>query len=251
MQPFFHGLTQPLRALGLLARNRQLWPFVLWPLLINIVLGVVLYAGLLAGGLAAVERSTAAWPPEFVAFEWLLRLLLVLVLLVVIGFVLVRFGVILGSPFYGRMAEEIEELAGVRARPQVVPGVAGVLGDLGRALRFEFKKLVIVIPVSLLLLFGNIIPFAGQAVGVAGGVALGTLIACLDFFDGYLDRRRLRFREKLATIRTLGPTALGFGLVCFALVSIPLINLLAVPLCVAAGTMLLAERRVAQQAAGE
>jgi CysZ protein len=71
---------------------------------------------------------------------------------------------------------------------------------------------------------------------------VGVLIACLDFFDPALERRQLRFRRKLGVVRRGLPGTAGFGLVCFGLVSIPLINLLAIPLCITAGTLFFIER---------
>ncbi len=236
------GATAPLRALGLLRQHRALWPYVLWPVLLNLVLGLTLYAALLWAGFGAIERTAAAWPPELAGLAWLLKGLLGLLLLVATGFVLVRFGVVLGAPFYGRLAEEIAAIAGGRDAGPQRSGALGAAGDILRALRFELSKLLIVIPIALLLLLGNLLPIGGQILGLVGGALLGALIACLDFFDATLERRRLGFRQKLGVVRRLFPASLGFGLVAFALVSVPFINLLAVPLCVAAGTLLLIER---------
>ncbi len=85
-------------------------------------------------------------------------------------------------------------------------------------------------------------PGIGPLLQMAANLALGATIACLDFFDGPLERRRWRFRAKLALIRRMLPGSLGFGLLAFALVSIPLVNLLAIPLCVTAGNLLVIER---------
>src|SRR5690606_18048196 len=80
-------------------------------------------------------------------------------------------------------------------------------------------------------------PAAGQILSTLGGISLGATIACLDFFDAPLERRRLGFRQKLGLIRRYMPASAGFGLVAFGLVTIPFINLLAIPLCVTAGTL--------------
>ena len=42
------------------------------------------------------------------------------------------------------------------------------------------------------------------------------------------------------------PASLGFGLVCFVLVGIPFLNLFAIPLCMAAGTLFFCDRIAAQ-----
>ena len=207
---FLDGALRPLRALGFIRRHRELWPSILWPLLLNVVVGVLLYGALLWAGLAQIDRISADPNGPLAALEWLLRAVLVVALLVVIGFLLVRFGVILGAPFYAQLAERIERIQGLTPAA-VPPARLGPLTDIGRALGFELKKLLLVLPLAGLLLLGNLIPVAGQAVGIIGGVLLGALLACLDFFDPPLERRRLSFRQKLGVIRALLPGSLGFG----------------------------------------
>ena len=43
-------------------------------------------------------------------------------------------------------------------------------------------------------------------------------------------------------IRRSLPASAGFGLACLGLVSIPFVNLLSIPLCVAAGTLFFCDR---------
>jgi CysZ protein len=43
------------------------------------------------------------------------------------------------------------------------------------------------------------------------------------------------------------PASIGFSLVCLALIGIPFLNLLAIPLCVTAGTLFFCDRIWAQQ----
>ena len=57
-----------------------------------------------------------------------------------------------------------------------------------------------------------------------------------------LERRRLRFRDKLKIALGGLPATATFSLVSLFLVSIPFVNLLAVPICVAAGTLLFCDR---------
>jgi CysZ protein len=74
------------------------------------------------------------------------------------------------------------------------------------------------------------------------GIAIASLLVGLDFLDGPLERRRLRFRRKLGLMLRQWPTTGSFSLVCLALVSIPLVNLVLVPLCVIGGTLLVCDR---------
>lgn len=236
MTAIIQGATYPFRAFAYLLRNPRMWGFVAIPIVLNIVLAVTLYAGLLVAGFGAIDQLIADsnWS---VALEWLLGLLLGAGLLLATGFLLVRFGVVLGSPWYSKLSEYIERERTGQAPPAEPLTPGGIARDLGRAMAFEGKKLLLVLVVGTILLLLNFIPVAGQIVSTIGGITLGAFIACLDFFDGPLERRRFRFREKLAAVRQSLPASLTFGLVCFGLVSIPFVNLLSIPVCVAAGTL--------------
>jgi CysZ protein len=206
------------------------------------VAGAALYAGLLYSGLALIDQWVAALPAWAQGLAPALGALLIVVLFLLIGFLLVRFGVVLGSPFYGKLSEQLEQHLTGHAPPAEPLTFIGITRDLSRAVTFEFKKLVLSLGALALVLLLGLVPIAGPALGVACQVAISTLVACLDFLDGPLVRRRLRFRDKLGALRRGLPTTAGFGLSCFALVSIPLLNLLAIPLCVAGGTLLFCER---------
>ncbi len=242
MHCLFQGLAYPLRALGVIRNGHGLWVFVVIPILINIVVGVVLYAGLLVAGMGWVDAQVAGLPDWASGVAWLLRGLLAIALLVLIGYLLVRFGVVLGSPFYGQLSERIEHQLTGSAPPANPLTLRGITYDIWRALLYELKKLILALGIGLPLLLLGFIPVVGQIGLIIGQIALGAWIACLDFLDSPLERRRMRFREKLGIVRRGLPLTLGFGLICFGLVSIPLVNLLAIPVCVAAGALLYCEQ---------
>ena len=237
MHRFISGALYPLYAVTVLARAPRLWRYVLIPMLVNILVGATLYAALLFAGLGAIDGLVAGLPAWAAVLGALLRVLLIVGLLIATGFVLVRFGVVLGSPWYTQLSAELELLRSGASLPEQGSGLAVAVRDLGRALAFECRKLLLVVAIGVLLLLLNLIPVAGQLLATVGWIALGATITCLDFFDYPLERRRLSFRAKLAVIRRSLPASAGFGLVCLGLVSIPFVNLLSIPLCVAAGTL--------------
>lgn len=247
MTDLLAGPRYLLRALALINRSRHLWGFITVPIAVNVVVGAALYFGLLFPALLALDASIPDESSGLAAvLLWTAWVLLGITLAIGVGFVLVRFGVVLGSPWYGRLSEELETMLTGHAPASRPLSARGVLQDIGRALQFEGKKLLLALVVwvpSLLLL---LLPGLGGLLYAAVGFALGATISCLDFFDGPLERRRLGFRAKLATVRRLLPASASFGLAAFALVSVPLVNLLAIPLCVAAGNMLVVERAVEQ-----
>lgn len=254
------GATYPLRALGVIFSNPRLWGYILIPILINFVVGIGLYVVLLLPGWRSVNtlilnlnartEALIANLPKWLAvldvldaaLGWLLRVLLSLLLLIALGFLLVQFGVILGAPFYGKLSEELELLR-VGKLPTAEPvSMASIMRDIGRALMHEVNKLILSIKVGLPLLLLNFVPGLGTALASIGTLALAATLVCIDFLDAPLERRRLSFEKKLAVIKNSLPASATFGLVCLGLVSIPLLNLLAVPLCITSGTLFFCDR---------
>ncbi|HIK27385.1 MAG: EI24 domain-containing protein [Oscillatoriaceae bacterium SKW80] len=254
------GATYPLRALGILFDKPSLWGYILIPILINFVVGIGLYVVLLLPGwrgvnalilnLNARTEALIANLPKWLAvldlldaaLGWLLRLLLSLLLLIAIGLLLVQFGVILGAPFYGKLSEELELLRVGKLPTAESVSMASIMRDIGRALMHEVNKLILSLKVGLPLLLLNFVPGFGMALASIGALALAATLVCIDFLDAPLERRRLSFEKKLAVIKNSLPASATFGLVCLGLVSIPLLNLLAVPLCVTSGTLFFCDR---------
>lgn len=235
------GLSYPLRALALINQTPRLWRYVIVPILVNVVVAAALYLGLFAT-LLQLLRDRLAGSPLGDGAVAILGVVLAVVLAVAIGFVLVRFGVVLGAPWYGQLSEDLEGiLTGHVHRPDRLSAGA-IVYDIWRALLFEGKKLALALVIWALSLLLLLLPVAGGMLYAAVGILLGATISCLDFFDGPQERRRLSFRSKLATIRATLPGSLSFGLVAFGLVSIPLVNLFAIPLCVTAGNIFVIER---------
>jgi len=250
------GASYPLRAIALFAKRPRLLTYLIVPMIINVLLGLLLYVGLLLPGWRALgelalqlngwinglEVSLPAWlywlSGVAWAVAWLLRSLLVVLLLGAIGFILAQFGTLLGAPWYGQLSERIEQLR----LGQLETVEVGLVRDVGRALGFELKKLVVLLGASLLFLLLNLLPGLGTGLAAAGGVATAALLTCMDFLDAPLERRRLRFRRKLGLVLRHLPVTASFSLACLFLLSVPLLNLLMVPVCVAAGTLLFCDR---------
>jgi len=254
------GFTYPFRAFTLILQTPKLWSYVLVPLGLNFIIGIGLYLSLLFPSLAGIDVLVADLSVRFnaiiatfpawlsflgvltVAFGWLLRVLLVSGLLLIIGFLLVQFGVILGSPWYGKLSEQLELLRNGQLPAEAPMNLRSSFQDIQRAIAFELRKLQILLSIGIPLLLLNFIPGVGSILSSLGGVALGATIVCLDFLDAPLERRRRPFKEKLEIIWASLPASGSFGVVCLGLVSIPLLNLLAIPLCVTAGTLFFCDR---------
>ena len=247
----FVGLKYPLQALRMWQKHKALRSYVVVPLVINSLLGIGLYSVGLWWGFKLIRDWTVQLT-NWVGPAWLdvvIQVLspviqggLLLVLLVVLGVILLQFGCILGSPFYGQLSEQLEILRTGSSDTLDSIGKGGILGDIWRAILFELKKLVLLLGVGGILLLVNFVPVAGTIAATVGSLSLAVLLLCLDMFDAPLERRRLRFRQKVGLILRCFPASASFGLICLGLVSVPLMNLLAIPLCVSAGTLFFCDR---------
>ena len=252
---FFTGLGYPLRTFKLLRQNPQLLTYIIIPLMINIILGSLLYWEfwhLSNGSVEALRLYGKQWLdqvtqqiPQIIPYIlpflkglfWLTIWFWRFILLIFTGFLLSQVGVLMGSPWYGQISEKLEkQLLGKLSIQDV-----GLLTDIQRAIAFELKKLVILIGVGLVCFGLNFLPGIGTIAATAIGIGSTATLTCLDFFDPPLERRRLRFRQKLAMIGKCLPGSAGFGLASLFWISIPIVNLVTIPLCVTAGTLFFCE----------
>jgi CysZ protein len=253
---FIAGGTYPLRALKLFLSKPALLSYMVFPLLLNILLGVGLYLGIFMpswewinselGGFSTIMNQWVATLPSWLSFldevgaglGWIIRAVLSVGLFLIIGLLFAQFGTLLGAPWYGKLSERIEQIQ----TNQLEVVEVGFLQDVLRALQFELKKLVLLVTVGIACLLLNALPGLGSAIASIGGVTLAATLVCLDFLDAPLERRRLKFGRKLGLIYSNMPATASFGLTSLFLVSIPLLNLLTVPLCVASGTLFFCDR---------
>ncbi len=252
------GATYPFKALMTFIQNPRLIQYIVMPILVNLVMAIALYSGLLYFGwqiVDGVQGDVTLWLNELITNlpQWLgfltylvsgliviLRFLLVVILFIATGFLLTQFGVLLGAPWYGQLSEQLEQYR--TGKVELIE--LNIVSDLGRAILYELKKLVLIALVGIPLLLINFFPGVGTVVSSVGSLVLTTTIVCLDFLDSYLERRRLKFRQKLGIVFRSLPASGSFGLVCLGLISIPLLNLITIPLCVASGTLFICDRQI-------
>lgn len=250
------GATYPFKALITFIKNPKLIKYIAIPIAVNIVVAIALYSGLLYFGwqiVDGVEADLTLWLNELIANlpQWLslltyiasgliaiVRFMLIVILLIATGFVLTQFGVLLGAPWYGQLSEQLEKLR--TGKVELIE--LDIARDLGRAILYELKKLVLIALVGIPLLAINLFPGVGTLISSIGSFSLTTVIVALDFLDSCLERRRLKFRQKLKVVFANFPASGSFGLVCLGLISIPLVNLVTIPLCVASGTLFICDR---------
>lgn len=234
---FFHGMGFLLAAWGACRQARVRW-LLFVPMLVNFACVAVLFRYGLTGVLSrwAVNQLALTLSPAYTAVVTIVARFVDIVVFVFVTYIALRFGAVLCSPLYGHIAEKV---AGVTPGTHELP-TRTAWADFVAALGYEWKKLGLSVLFAGSALLLAAIPGLGVVIDVAWGTLVGLVFVCLDYTDASFSRRRQTIRSRARELLAVFPEALGFALVALPLVSIPVVNLIAMPLCAAAGMLLAA-----------
>lgn len=227
-----------LRGLGYLGegfrliRQPGLRLFVIIPLVLNVILfGLLFYY--LAGLFSAMIATAMGWLPEWAwlqTLDWLFWLLYGVVILLMLAYGFVILANLIGSPFYGYLAELTEKhLTGQEVISD--DGWLGLLKDTPRMLWREVQKIAYYLPRALVLVILGIIPVV-NLVAAAVWILFNGWMMALQYVDYPADNHKVSFgrlRKDLAASRL---SALGFGLPVALAAMVPVLNLVVVPAAV-------------------
>lgn len=254
MSDTVRGLTQPFRGLLFLLRHGSLWKLALVPLLINLVVvvavSVLLFAYFDEGFALATSfleaRAPESWYrwPDFAlltAIRYLIGGVLVLVSLVLVYFVFLLAGSIVAAPFSDALSSRTELLRGGSVPPEGKLTLVALMRDGAGALADALRKAGFFLGVFALLLPLHLIPIVGSALYTLLSGVFAMHFVTLEFVDPCLTRRRLDFRAKRLWLARHRGAVLGFGAVMFAVLLVPIVNVLVLPVGAVAGTFLYLE----------
>ncbi|SDZ94169.1 sulfate transporter CysZ [Microbulbifer marinus] len=255
-----HGVDALMRGARLLTR-RELRPFIIVPLLINLVIFIAVSALMISqlGGLTdylgsllshtpvntenmswweSVMAKGAAWAAD--AFRWLAWVIALAVLVLFFFVYGYLFGIItniIAAPFNGFLAEKVEEILTGKAPPPEPLGKM-VWRTLGR----EFRKLgyfigwgLVILVVALLTSWTVFIPAVLSALW-------GAWCMAIQYVDYPLDNHQRPFSELKSVLLRRKLTTLSFGGTVMLAKMVPILNIFVMPAAVAGGTALWIER---------
>jgi CysZ protein len=235
----FDGAGYLIRGLGLLNKP-GIRPFVLIPLLVNIIvftlliwLGIVEFETLLESLLPS-DESWFAW------LRWLLWPLFAIALVLIVFYSFTVIANLIAAPFNGLLAERVERYLGGDL-PQVPGGMKQVMKDLLPALRSELRKMgyFLLRAIPLLILF--FIPGL-QIAAPFLWIAFSAWFLSLEYGDYPMANHGLTFKAQHQRLKQSRFTALVFGGGLTLMMSIPLLNFVAMPAAVAGATIFWRER---------
>ncbi|WP_428818879.1 sulfate transporter CysZ [Microbulbifer sp. MCCC 1A16149] len=255
-----HGVNALIRGAQLLTR-KELRPFIIIPLLINLVLFIALGAmmvsqfddlGRYIGSLLSdtpVDTSNMSWWRAILAkgadwaasvfqwLAWLIAIAVVLLFFLVYGYLFGIITNIIAAPFNGLLAEKVEELlTGHPPPPESISSM--VFRTLGRELRKLMYFIgwgIVIFIIALLTSWTVFIPAILTALW-------GAWCMAIQYVDYPLDNHQRSFSELKSVLMRKKFTTLGFGGSVMLAKMVPILNIFVMPAAVAGGTALWVER---------
>ncbi|MXQ68044.1 hypothetical protein GQ466_28915 [Actinomadura rayongensis] len=238
----FTGIGYLVRGIGWTARRPGQWLFGLIPALIVLVVYVAALTALafnlddlaswvtpFADGWSSGARDTARVVAGIAIFG---AALFVAILL------FTALTLLVGDPFYEKIAERVEDSAGgAPPEPDVPLGV-----QIVRAIRDGLLLGVIALAFGLVFFVCGFLPVVGQTVVPVVAAFVSGWFLTAELTSIALERRGLLRRERFARLRANRGLTLGFGVATFVVFLIPLGAVVAMPGAVAGATLLARER---------
>jgi CysZ protein len=220
-------------------KHPALRPFVLVPLVVNIVI----FGSLIGVGfsyLAQLMDAMLASIPEWLGFiEWILWPLIGITVSLLTGYLFTAVALLIASPFNSLLAEKAEELATGR-EVAGLEGLGAALLEVPRAILREIAKLLYYVPMALLVLILSFVPGV-NAVAPALWFLLGAWMMSIQFVDYPVDNHRGSFADVKEAVRTRRLSSMGFGGLVALCTGIPVVNFFVVPAAVVGATLLWVE----------
>lgn len=230
------GVGAFFRGWGFLVATPSLWGYALAPVAIAVVvLGAVGSLGVYAGVAAAdalVADPASAWAT---AGLWALRLLFGAVGLLV-GFLA---SLTLAQPLAGFALETLAERQELALGARAVPAQP-LATQMLRSLRVTATGLAVSLPVLAALALVTFLVPPAAFVTVPAKFFVAALVAAWDFLDYPFGRRGLGVRARLAWMRDHFAATVAFGATCAALLLVPGVGLLLLPIAATGAARLVA-----------
>lgn len=243
---FLRGIHYIPRAAQFLRNNPRLLKYVALPFLINVLTfsGAVFFGLKMFGYLVERLPQGDAWYYFLLAgVMWVFFVLLVLIL---VFFTFTIIGNLIAAPFNGLLSERVETL--LTGPPTEEPlTFGGVLRDAGRSLVVEARKMLGFVLAMVLLLLFNLLPGIGSVLYAVGSLLLTLVFLAWEYLSFVHERKQLNFSMQYGYLRERKLLLLGFATGVLALLAIPFVQLLCIPLAVIAATMLWCEDQAGQR----
>ena len=211
--------------------------FVLIPFAANCIVFIILTLSLISHFSSLQDWFTGLFP----SWSWISYLvafltgLFIFFALLIYGYSFTVLTNIIAAPFYGRLAEKLEESICGKSVPE-----ERITSMILRTLRREMVKLFYFISRGLLVLIGlfmlSFIPLLNLFVPLIA-LLWGTWVMTLQYIDYPADNHQMPFSTLRERLKQQRMSSVGFGGVIMIASMIPVVNIFIMPIAVAGGTL--------------
>ncbi|MDP6374934.1 MAG: sulfate transporter CysZ [Pseudomonadales bacterium] len=214
-------------------RQRGIWRFILVPALISFfVVAMGLWFAITT--IDALSERALAVLPEWLSFlDWLLTPLIYLFVFLVGGWLFGLLAAAFSGPFMGKLSRVVERRAGLPEAPPEPP----LLASIAAAVKREARKMLYHLPRLLAAFLLTLIPVV-NAVSPLIWFFFGAWVMAVQFADLPAENWARPFKDTCSRLREHRLSAIAFGGCTTALMSVPIVNILVIPVAVAGGTLL-------------
>lgn len=238
---FSRGFFAPFRSVKILRRHPRLLQYIVIPLLINVlVFSAAVYLGLdfFASTVIAQLPHGESW--YWMVLYWLVWAVAVLLTAVLVFFSFTVVGNLLASPFNDLLSERTEQVLGGTANE--TPFAFGrFLREGWQTILMEGKKMAVFVVIMVLILPLNLFPGIGSAIYTLLAIGLTLLFLCFEYLGFVMVRKGLFFSAQKQYILARKFLMLGFSCGVMAILAMPFLQLLCIPLAVIGATRLWCE----------
>ncbi len=233
----------PFRGLRFLTRHPRLVGLVAVPVAINTLLFGLFawFAGSRFG--QWLDRML----PQGEGWWWALLYYLAafvgaVILLVVIVYAFALVGNLILAPFNDLLSERVERIYTGTTLDEPFR-LGAFVRDMGRSFQAALGRMALYLAGFGLVLALNLIPGLGSVASAVLAPLVAFFFLGWEYLDYSLERWRLPFGAKRRAVFHNAPAVVAFGCGASLLLMIPLLNLLAIPVCVVGGTLLFCDLR--------
>ena len=247
LSQFSLGFFYPFRSIKLLLRAPSLWRFVLIPFGINLmVFSAAVYFGFDFFSDRVVQQIPQGdgWYWAILYYvAWVIAMLLTAVL---VFFTFAVVGNLIASPFNDLLSERAEEmLTGIASDAPF--SLQLFWADTRRTLSVEIRKVGLFVLAMAMILPLNLLPGIGSLLYTLLAVSLTIFFLVVNYLGIVLSRQRFSFAQQRQFIFGRLFLMAGFGTGVLALLAVPLLQFLCIPVAVVAATKLWCDLRPAAQ----
>ena len=249
---FLAGLAYPFKGLTFM-REHRLWGQAAAAIAVNAVLLIAVMVTAFSwivpwvqgsvAGMVAWAGASAFWGFLVGVLTWLIWALVLPATVVLSFVVLVLVGQAVASPFLDSLSEEVESR--VLGTPTAPMTTKRMLQDVAVALVDLAGGLVLLFCVNLPILLIGLVPGIGTLVGPVMSFMFTALLLAHEFIGLSMARHHVSYRGRWQSVWANRWSALGLGTSAMALLFVPVVNLVLLPLAAVGGTLLYCDLRTA------